>query len=287
VSIGNQLQVLLVRERANVLRNWEKAALWDFLRSLNIQRRVLGALIIRETYSRFGRENLGFAWIFGEFLVFALPVIAMWRLLRGHYEHGILVVPFVWSGYLPILLFRHIGQRMIFAVRGNISLFYHRNVTPFDAVVARMAIEVIGNWGSAVFSYLLLYCIGVADWPRNMPLLFLGYFYMTWWCVTAGLVIAAFSERTILFEKIWQPVSYIYLPVSGFMYMAAWLPASLRPTMLAIMPPLPCYEMMRGGIFGPVVRVYYNIPQLSLTLGAITLFGLLGLRDVRRYLVNE
>ena len=53
------------------------------------------------------------------------------------------------------------------------------------------------------------------------------------------------------------------------------------------MPSLPCYEMIRGGLFGPTIRVYYNIPQLSFILAAITLFGLLGLRDVRRYIVNE
>ena len=38
-----------------------------FLRSFAIQRRVIGALIMRETYTRFGRENLGFAWMYGEF----------------------------------------------------------------------------------------------------------------------------------------------------------------------------------------------------------------------------
>lgn len=258
-----------------------------FLRSFAIQRRVLGALIMRETYTRFGRENLGFAWIFAEFLVFALPVFAMWRYIRGEYQHGLLVLPFVWSGYLPILLFRHLGARMIYAVRGNVALLYHRNVTPFDAVLARMAIEVIGNYGAAVSSYLLLYSLGAVEWPKNTPLLFLGYLYMTWWCVAVGLVLAAFSERTAVFEKVWQVVSYIYLATSGFMYMAAWVPAWLRPTLLAAMPSLPCYEMIRAGIFGPLVRVYYDIPQLSFILAAITLFGLLGLRDVRRYIVNE
>ena len=127
------------------------------LRSFGIQCRVLGALIMRETYSRFGRENLGFAWIFAEFLVFALPVIVMWSFIRGRYEHRLLVVPFVWSGYMPIMLFRHIGGRMLGAVRLNMSLFYHRNVTPFDAVLSRMGLEVIGNYGAAAFSFVLLY----------------------------------------------------------------------------------------------------------------------------------
>ena len=49
---------------------------------------------------------------------------------------------------------------MLYAVRGNISLFYHRNVTPFDEVLARMAVEIFGNWGAAVFSFFVLYSIG-------------------------------------------------------------------------------------------------------------------------------
>ncbi len=259
----------------------------ELLRSLAIQRRVIGALIMRETYTRFGRENLGFAWMYGEFLIFAMPVIAMWRTLRGPTEHGLSVVPFVWSGYQPILLFRHIGGHMIHAARLNTSLFYHRNVTPFDAILARMAVEIFGNLGAALFSYLLLYAIGVMQWPRNPPMLLVGYFYMVWWCAAVGLVIAAFSERTPIFEKIWTPISYMYLPISGFFYMAAWLPGSIRKIMLTFMPAFPCYEMIRSGIFGPVIRFYYDIPWVSFVLAAITLFGLLGLRNVRRYITND
>jgi len=263
------------------------AGMGAVLRSFRIQCRVIGALIMRETYSRFGRENLGFAWVFGEFLIFALPVMVMWHVIRGKYEHGLLVIPLIWSGYLPIMLFRHVGSRMFGAVKLNMSLFYHRNVTPFDAVFARLAIEVIGNYGAAVFSFFLLYSIGQMEWPRDMPMVFVGYVYMTWWCVSVGLVLAAFSDRTNVFEKVWSPVSYIYLPVSGCFYMAAWLPASAREILLTFSPALQCYEMIRGGLFGPVVQVYYDIPRLTFILAAITLFGLLGLRDARRHLVND
>jgi capsular polysaccharide transport system permease protein len=258
-----------------------------FLRALRIQRRVIGALIMRETYTRYGRDNLGFAWLFGEFLIFALPVIVMWHFIRGRYEHQLLVVPFVWSGYLPILLFRHLGGHALHGIRLNMSLLYHRNVTPFDVVVARMAVEILGNYGAAIFSFFFLYAIGQMIWPHNMPLMFAGYFYMTWWCVSIGLIVAAFSERTKLFEKIWPTVSYMYLPVSGFFFLAAWLPSGVRAVMLNLMPAMSCYEMIRGGLFGPVVHFYYDVPRLTFVLAALTLFGLLGLRDVRGHLVNE
>lgn len=256
-------------------------------RSLQIQRRVVGALIMREAYTRFGRENLSFVWMFGEFLIFAMPVILMWHVIRGKYQHGVLVVSMAWSGYLPILLFRHIGGHMLHAVKLNMALLYHRNVTPFDAILARIAVEVLGNWGAVVFSFFLLYSIGAMDWPRNVPMLFVGYFYMTWWCVSVGLNVAAFSERTVIFEKIWQPVSYMYIPTSGFLYLAVWMPDWVRSILLTVMPALPCYEMIRDGLFGPAVETFYNIPYLTFVLASLTLFGLLGLRDVRRHLVNE
>jgi ABC-type polysaccharide/polyol phosphate export permease len=69
--------------------------------------------------------------------------------------------------------------------------------------------------------------------------------------------------------------------------MAAWLPAGVRSLLLAIMPALPCCEMIRGGIFGPEVHAYHDIPQLTFTLAVLSAFGLIALRDVRRHLVNE
>jgi capsular polysaccharide transport system permease protein len=38
-----------------------QARLW---RALDVQRRVIGALIMRELHTRFGRDNIGYAWIF-------------------------------------------------------------------------------------------------------------------------------------------------------------------------------------------------------------------------------
>jgi capsular polysaccharide transport system permease protein len=80
-----------------------------FWRGLVIQWRAVGALLIREIYSRFARESLGFVRIIAEQLVFALPVLFVWRAVRDPNEHGLSLVPFLWSGYLPLLLYRTIS----------------------------------------------------------------------------------------------------------------------------------------------------------------------------------
>src|SRR6516165_11800554 len=104
-----------------------------FWRGLVIQWRVVGALLIREIYSRFGRESLGFAWIVAEPLVFALPVLFVWRAVRDPNEHGLSLMPFLWSGYLPLQLFCHLGGRILFFICAYVPLFYHLKGKILDA----------------------------------------------------------------------------------------------------------------------------------------------------------
>ena len=49
------------------------------------------------------------------------------------------------------------------------------------------------------------------------------------------------------------------------------------------MPSLHCYEMIRGGLFGSWLQVFYNLSYLSFVLAVLTLFGLWLLRGVRQY----
>src|ERR1044071_5447486 len=108
------------------------AEIGAFWRSFAVQRRVIGALFMREFVTRWGRRNLGFAWLFAEPLGFALPVIAMWSQIRSPFEHGVPMIAFVWSGYLPLLVFRHVAGHALYVIRHNGSMLYHRQVTPLD-----------------------------------------------------------------------------------------------------------------------------------------------------------
>jgi capsular polysaccharide transport system permease protein len=257
-----------------------------FWRGLLIQWRVVGALLIREIYTRYGRETLGFAWLVAEPLVFAIPVLFMWRAIRGSHEHGIAVMPFLWSGYLAILLFRHVGSRVLLFIRVNAGLLYHRPVTIFDVFLGRVVLEIGSNLVALILSFAVFYTIGAVEVPLDLPMFYLGYFYMIWWCVAAGLIIGGLSERSDWVEKIWMPYSYMYLIFSGFFYLADWLPPALRNVAL-YQPYTQAYEMIRAGIFGNTIRTYGNPGYTTFVLAGLTLFGLWLLRDGRRYVVVE
>jgi capsular polysaccharide transport system permease protein len=183
----------------------------SFWRGLVIQWRVVGALLVREIYSRFGRESLGFAWIVAEPLVFAIPVLFVWRAVRDPNEHGLSLMPFLWSGYLPLLVFRHLGGRILMFIRANVPLLYHQRVKIFDIFLARAvleALEMFSNLTALIVSFAVFYAIGAVDVPRDLPMFYLGYFYMIWWSVAAALIIGALCERTDWVQQIWIPYSY-------------------------------------------------------------------------------
>jgi capsular polysaccharide transport system permease protein len=259
----------------------------ELRRGWMVQKRVLGALFMREIQVRFGRRNLGFMWLFAEPLIFALPVLVMWSQIRAPYDHGMALMPFLWSGYLPLLLFRHVTGNAMHCIHNNAAVMYHRAITPFDTAFARCGLEALGNIAAMGFSFVLFYMLNIVPWPSDFTLFLAGILYMAWWSLAVALIVAAVSERTHIIEHIWPPISYMYLPVCGFFYLADWLPSRLREVMLTINPPLHAYEMIRGGLFGSVIRVYYDMPYLSFILVVMTLLGLWLVRDIRNFLVIE
>jgi capsular polysaccharide transport system permease protein len=256
-------------------------------RAWAVQQRVWGALFMREIQIRWGRRNLGFAWLFAEPLVFAFPVLLMWSMIRSPFEHGLPMMPFVWSGYLPVLMFRHTSGRAIYVIRSNGAMLYHRSVGPLDLVISRCGLELMGALAATVFSFMILYAFGALEWPHDLPLFLAGQLYMAWWSFAVALIIAAASERSEMVEHIWLPASYMYLPISGFMYMAVWLPTPIRQMALTALPCLHAYEMIRAGLFGNQIQTFYDIGYTTAFLAVLTLIGLWLVRGIRRHLEFE
>ena len=51
--------------------------------SLAVQWRVTHALLIRELITRYGRNNVGFLWLFLEPMLFTLAITAVWTATRS------------------------------------------------------------------------------------------------------------------------------------------------------------------------------------------------------------
>jgi capsular polysaccharide transport system permease protein len=78
-----------------------------FVLGLKVQARCLHALMIREMMMRYGRDNLGFLWVFLEPMLLCVGVMLLWTLIHAPFEHGLTVVALVLTGYMPLTLWRH------------------------------------------------------------------------------------------------------------------------------------------------------------------------------------
>lgn len=265
-------------------KNWSASRLSGFFRGLAIQVRVIGALMMQEIYSRYGRESLGFAWVFAEPLLFVFPVLTMWHFIRPRYASGDLLWADVsWSGYLPLMLYRHLGGLAVGVIRMNGYLFYHRVIHVYDIMLSRIAVEVLSNIAAALFSLFGLIIVGEMAPPADWHMLFIGYFYMIWWCAAIAMLVSGLSELTVWIEKAWMVLGYMYIAVSGCFFLADWLPPPARKLAL-FQPSLQAYEMIRCGVFGDKVPTYFDYTYETMILAILTLVGLAGVRIARQRL---
>ncbi|WP_052208450.1 ABC transporter permease [Croceibacterium mercuriale] len=242
--------------------------------------------MIRELVTRFGRENIGFLWIMVEPLLFAGLVGLMWRLGKGPQDHGISVIGFVASGYIPITLFRHGVGRSVAAFTVNGSLLYHRQIKVLDFILARFAIEILGCMMAYLFAAIVLISFGELPVPANIGLFIAGWALYSLFCFAICLIIAPLSEMSEVLEKFIPVVTYIMIPISGLPYMVSWMTPGVREFLLWS-PFVNGMEMMREGIWGNQVTAYYNIWNPIGFSVILILIGLTLCRRVRRTLTVE
>jgi capsular polysaccharide transport system permease protein len=256
------------------------------LDALQLQLIVIFALMMREVHTRYGRENLGFVWLIAEPFVFCMGVIIIWTAIHGRYEHGIPILAFILTGYMPLTLWRHCVQRSVHCFRANASLLYHRQVRMLDLLVARIVLETCGAIAAYTVIAFLFWAVDLYELPKDWGLFMLGWAYMIAFSAGLGLVMGCVSEMAEWSEKLVGPFMYFLLPVSGVFFMADWLPSNYREFALYV-PTLNGFELIRGGQFGPSVQVYYNLPYTTAFCAGLITLGLILCRRVHRHLVIE
>lgn len=251
-----------------------------------IQVRVIHALMIRELNTRFGRENIGFLWIMVEPLLFAGLVSTLWRFMKGPEEHGVGIVAFVISGYIPLTLFRHCVGRSVSVFVANSSMMYHRQIKVIDFVFVRFLIEMVGAMMAYVFIAGVLIMFDEFPVPDDIGLFLGGWLLYSLFTLSLCFVIAPLSEMSEVLEKFIPVTTYIMIPFSGTFSAASWLTPAVREYLL-LSPFVNAMEMMRAGIWGDKVTPYYNVSNPLICSMVAALIGLALCRHVRRTLVVE
>lgn len=263
-----------------------QAGLRRFRQGLKVQGRVIHALMLRELHTRFGRENIGFLWIMAEPMLFAGLVSIIWRYMKGPEEHGISIVAFVVTGYIPLTFFRHAMSRSVAIFVANGSLLYHRQIKILDFIFVRFLIEFIGGMMAYLLIASALIIFDLFPIPADFGMLIGGWIVYALIVLPICLIVGPLSEMSEVVEKFVPVVTYVMIPFSGAFAMASWLTPSVREYLLWS-PFVNAMELMRGGVWGDAVNVYYSIWNPLIFALVTTAIGLALCRRVRRTMTVE
>lgn len=251
-----------------------------------IQRRVIGALLMREVLTRYGRHNIGFLWLFVEPMMFTLGVTALWTLTGASHGSTLPIVAFALTGYSSVLVWRNMASRCINSIGPNLALMYHRHVRVEDIFASRLLLELAGATMSFTVLSILFVFLGWMAAPEDIGLVVLAWSMQSWFGFSLALTLGALSERSELVDKFWHPVSYLLFPLSGAGFMVDALPPAFREVVLWL-PMVHGAEMLREGYFGSAFKAHYSLPYLAFCSAALTLTGLSQIRVISRTITPE
>lgn len=241
--------------------------------------RVIGALLLREMLTRYGRHNIGFLWLIVEPMLFTLAITAIWVAIRDVHRSDIPIVAFALTGYSSVLLWRNMPSRCIGALSANRALLFHRQVKMLDVYIARIVLEFAGITISFVALGLALWAIEWIKPPEDVLVVLMAWLLLAWLGAALALTLGSMSERYSVIEKIWPAVALILFPLSGAAFMVDALPPGAREVLLYL-PMLHGVEFLREGFFGSHIRAHYDLGYLIVFNTVLILFGLTQVRRV-------
>lgn len=253
----------------------------SLIRCLEIQSRVLYALLMRQIITRFGRENLGVLWLVGEPMMFTLGVTTLWSAAGMNHGSAIPIVAFAVTGYSSVLLWRNAVSRAGSAVESCKPLLFHRNVHVIDVILATIVIEIAGATASFITLSALFIFVGWMPMPVDLVLVTAGWIMLAWFGTGLALLIGAGTAMSPLVERLWHPAAYLLFPLSGAAFMVDWVPARFQSVVLWL-PMVNGVELLREGYFGGLVRTHYDVGYMVLCCLLLCLGGLYAAREAGR-----
>lgn len=213
------------------------------------QWRVIRALIIRETRTRFGDATLGYGWALiepmGHILLLSLVFAVM---MHGRPPIGTQFFIFYYTGIIPYHLFVHTSSSMTHAVTSNGPLLQLPLVRTFDVLVARGLLELVTDLIVAGVMLAGFVVVGIGALPDDG--LGVAAALAAVWLLGCGVgfINAVATGFFKSWDKVWAQLTRLLYFCSGIFYVPGMMPDWVRD-ILAWNPLLHGVDWFRSSFF--------------------------------------
>lgn len=253
----------------------------ELWRGLVVQSRVVHAIILRETRTRFGAYRMGYLWALLDPAIIILTFFGLMALANRVAPEGMDIFSFLATGLIPYKLFANSASQVGEAINGNRALLYYPRVLPIDLVIARWIFELVTY--SAVFVVLMgahaaYHQRLVIESPLHV---IAGLALVSLLGAAVGLVFCCGGVISPTVDRARGALLRPLFWVSGVFFTAEMLPGNIREVAL-INPILHAIELVRAGMFESYDARHANVVFLLQVIIVIGLGGLMLERHVRQ-----
>jgi capsular polysaccharide transport system permease protein len=244
---------------------------------------VLYALLLRETKTRFGTNQLGYLWAFLEPGLWIGMFIGFYGLVGHIAPAGLSATAFLVTGIVPFALFRDTAQRCMSAVEANKGLLFYPQVRPLDLVIARAVLEAATHLGVMV---LFMGGLGLYEGPPRIESLLGtlgGLALASGLGASMGLVCCGLGVYTATVERLLPSVLRLAFWGSAVFHPVETLPRAVRDTLL-LNPVTHTLELVRDGWFPGYDARHADPVYVLWWILILAFFGLSLERTARRHL---
>lgn len=238
-------------------------------RGLFVQVQVAHALILRETRTRFGANQLGFLWALLEPVLFIGTFYVLFSFSERSAPSGMTMGAFMVTGLIPYSIFRETSNRVAVATSSNRGLLFYPQVKPLDLVVARVVLEVM-TW-TLVFAILVSAEALILGHLQidSLLLVFCGFALCSLLGGALGMLLGILSLYMASMERLSGALLRPMFWLSGIFYTANGVPMNVLGV-IKYNPVLHCVELVRDGWF-PAYHSRHVEPLFPLTVGLLLL----------------
>ena len=257
-----------------------------FFEILRTQGRVIHALIIRETRTRFGDSKLGYGWALLEPIMHILMLSLVFAvLMRGRPPIGDEFFIFYYTGIIPYHVFIHASTSMTYAITSNGSLLQLPLVSTFDVLMARGLLELFTDTLVAVILLAGFGAVGLGALPHDLGGVSASVLAVWLFGCGCGFINAAVNAFSKSWDKIWVQLTRLLYFCSGIFYVPGMMPDWIRD-ILAWNPVLHAVDWFRSSFFQEYEPHWLDRWYLSVVAIVTVLVGLGLERGLRRKLVE-
>ncbi len=244
--------------------------------SLVIMYRVIFAIIIRESRTRYGNSNIGYAWALIDPMIELTVLVVAFSLIGRASPIGAPLAVFLITGIMPFFFWRSVVGRGASAVSANLGLLTYPQVMPADVVIGRVILDATTT--VVVFMLFVVGCFFVSGIPVGMffgdpgglLLAGIGFFFF---CLSSAFFSSGIARILPIWQNIWGYMSRPIWLLSGIFFTLESLPPGARAFM-AYNPIAHMLEWIRAEAIPTFESSAYN-PAYPLSIAAI--FLLVGL----------